>query len=173
MLNYRICTNTPLYFRIVLFFFLIYPLALPFHFFEPIKGYIGYSFLCFYFIKNKVLYEEWSIFFNAFYLFLIISPISITVSGFKFKQSCFYKFHFFLLYFFYAGICAINFRFAGESVKLLLLFFHPCFVIIPVILNVLMYIILCKYNKTHQKNDIIKNIDINIYNTNEDIIIKY
>ena len=173
LLNYRICTNTPLYFRIVLFFLLIYPLALPFHFFEPIKGYIGYSFLCFYFIKNKVLYEEWSIFFNAFYLFFIISPISITVSGFKFKQSCFYKFHFFLLYFFYAGICAINFRFAGESVKLLLLFFHPCFVIIPVILNVLMYIILCKYNKTHQKNDIIKNIDINIYNTNEDIIIKY
>ena len=33
ILNYRICTNAQLYFRIILFFFLIYPLALPFNFF--------------------------------------------------------------------------------------------------------------------------------------------
>ena len=41
ILNYRISTNTPIYFRIILFFFFCHPLFLPFHFFEPIKGYIG------------------------------------------------------------------------------------------------------------------------------------
>ena len=174
ILNYRICTNSPIYFRIILFFFLIYPLILPFHFFEAIKGYVGYSFFCFYLIKDKIIYEEWAIFFNAFYFWFILSPISITVSGFKFKQSCFYKFHFILLYLFFAGICIINFRFAGESVKLLLLFFHPCFVIIPIILNIFMYIILCKYHKTYQANENIKNNENNnnINNTNEDIPIK-
>ena len=172
ILNYRICSSIPLYFRIILFFFVIYPLVLPFHFIESIKGNIGYSFLCFYFINNKILYDEWSIFFIAFYFWLIISPISITVSGFKFKQSCFYIFHFILLYLFFIAICFVNFRFAGETVKFLLLFFHPCFVVIPIILNILIYIILCKYNKTKQQNEIgnIFDKEDNIVNINSGII---
>ena len=172
ILNYRICSSIPLYFRIILFFFMIYPLVLPFHFIESIKGNIGYSFLCFYFINNKILYEVWSIFFIAFYFWLIISPISITVSGFKFKQSCFYIFHFILLYLFFITICFVNFRFAGETVKFLLLFFHPCFVVIPIILNILIYIILCKYNKTQQQNEIgnIFDKEDNIVNINSGII---
>ena len=153
ILNNRICENTPIYFRIILFFFSIYPLVLPFHFFEPIKGKTGYSFLGFYLIKNKVLYDEWSIFFNALYFLFIILPISLTASGFKFKKSCFYVFHFIFLYICFGGACAVNFRFAGESVKFWLLFFHPCFIIIPIILNVFMYISLFKYNKLLQKNE--------------------
>jgi len=50
ILNYRININTPLYFRIILFFFFVYSLILPIHFFEPIEGYVGYSFLCYIFI---------------------------------------------------------------------------------------------------------------------------
>ena len=170
VLNYRICTNAPVYFRIILFFFLCYPLALPLQFFKPIKGHVGYTFLCFYLIKKKVLYDEWSIFFNAFYFWLVISPIVIIVAGFKFKQFCFYKCHFVIVYFFFVGVCAFNFRFSGESVKLWLLFFHPCFVIIPIILNVFMYIILNRYNKLNkaeikEKNDD-NNNDITINNDN-------
>ena len=160
ILNYRICTNAPIYFRIILFFFLCYPLALPLQFFEPIKGHVGYTFLCFYFINKKVLYDEWSIFFNAFYFWLVISPIAIIVSGFKFKQFCFYKCHFVMVYLFFVGVCAFNFRFSGESVKLWLLFFHPCFVIIPIILNVFMYIILNRYNNIN-KPEIKETIDDN------------
>ena len=67
----------------------------------------------------------------------------------------------------------VNFRFSGESIKFVLLFFHPCFVIIPIILNVLMYIILCKNNRAHKQRKIIKNIENNytINMTNEGIII--
>ena len=147
ILNYRISTNTPIYFRIILFFFFCYPLFLPFHFFEPIKGYIGYTFFCFYVIREKVIYDEWSIFFNAFYFWLVISPVALLVSGFKFKRTCFYKFHFIFLYICFAVVCIINFRRAGESVKFWLLFFHPCYVIIPIILNIFMYISIYKYNK--------------------------
>ena len=163
ILNNRICENAPIYFRIILFFFLIYPLILPFHFFEPINGNIGYSFLCFFLIKKKSLYDEWSIFFNAFYFLFIFSPVALVVSGFKFKGSCFDIFHFIFLYICFAGACIINFRFAGESVKIWLLFFHPCFFIIPIILYVMMYISLCKYNKLKQKKkENIENSTINI-----------
>ena len=152
ILNYRININTPIYFRIILFISLCYPLILPFHFFEPIKGHTGYSFFCFILIKQKVIYDEWSIFFNDMYFWLIISPMVIIASGFSFKQSCFYKFHFVLLYLCFIGACVLNFRFAGESVKSYLLFFHPCFVIIPVILNVFLYISLSNFNKLNIKN---------------------
>ena len=160
ILNYRICTNAPIYFRIILIFFLCYPLVLPFHFFEPIKGYIGYSFFCFYLIKGKVIYDEWSIFFNAFYFWLIISPVALFVSGFKFKKTCFYVFHFVFVYFCFACVCFVNFRWAGESVKLWLLFFHPCYIIIPIILNIFLYIILNRYDKLQQQQN--ENEDSNI-----------
>ena len=166
ILNNRVNENAPVYFRIILLFCLIYPLILPFHFFEPINGKTGYGFLCFYLIKSKVLYDEWSIFFDAFYFLFIISPMSLIVSGFKFKKSCFYVFHFIFLYLSFGAALAINFRFAGESVKFWLLFLHPCFIIIPIILNVFMYISLCKYNKLVHKTDEIKHYD----NTNINII---
>jgi len=172
ILNYRICTNAPLYFRIILFTCICYPLVLPFHFFEPMKGHIGYSFFCFYLINKTVLYDEWSLFFNAFYFWLIISPITLVVSGFKFKKSCFYIFHFAFLYLCFGGACFINYRFAGESVKFGLLFCHPCFVVIPIILNILMYINLYRYNKSFKKDEIIFDNENTNININSDIINK-
>ena len=168
ILNYRINTYTPKYFRIILIFFICYPLILPFHFFEPIKGNTGYSFLCFILIKKKLIYDEWAIFFNAMYYWLIISPIILTVSGFIFKQSCFYKFHFIYLYASFAGSLVLNFRFAGESVKFILLFFHPCFVIIPIILHILLYLSLCNHNKLsmHDKKENYNNGIINTSSIN-------
>ena len=170
ILNYRICSNAPIYFRVILFFSLCYPLALPLHFFEPIKGHVGFTFFCFFLIKKKVFYDEWSIFFNAFYFWLIISPISTVISGLKFKRSCFYVFHFIFLYLFFAGICVINFRFAGESVKLWLLFFHPCFIIIPIILNAFMIMIIKNFNNFYRLNEVVK-LTENNNNNNQTITI--
>ena len=171
ILNYRININIPIYFRIILFISCFYPLLLPFHFFAPIKGYIGYSFLCFYLIKYQIIYDEWSIFFNILYFLLIISPITLVVSVFRFRKSCFYIFQFIYLYLLFIIACVINFRFAGESVNLTLLFFHPCFVIVPIILNVLLYISLKRYNKLHPENEYEFNMDINSINNERNSIL--
>ena len=171
ILNYRININIPIYFRIILFISCFYPLLLPFHFFAPIKGYIGYSFLCFYLIKYQIIYDEWSIFFNILYFLLIISPITLVVSVFRFRKSCFYIFQFIYLYLLFIIACVINFRFAGESVNLTLLFFQPCFVIVPIILNVLLYISLKRYNKLHPENEYEFNMDINSINNERNSII--
>ena len=170
ILNYRINTNNPLYFRIILFICFCYPLILPFHFFEPMKGYIGYSFFCFYLINKTVLYDEWSLFFTTFFFVLIILPVTLVVSSFKFRKSCFFIFHFVFLYLFFGVACFINYRFVGESVKFELLFCHPCLVIIPVILNILMYVSLYRYNKLMKtEENIFDNENVNI-NINSDII---
>ena len=153
ILNYRININTPLYFRIILFFFFIYSLILPIHFFEPIEGYVGFSFMCYIYIKNKTIFEQWSIFFNIFYYWGVISPCALVVSSFRFKDSWVYIFNFIFLYFAFLCICAINVRWAGESLKAYLLFFHPCYVIIPIILNILIYIVLCRYSKLNKSKE--------------------
>ena len=160
ILNYRININTPLYFRLILFFFLIYTLVFPFHFFEPINGYTGYTFFCYIFIKNHVIFEEWSIFFNNFYYWGVISPCAIVVSGFKFKGSWVYIFNFIYLYLAFICLCIINFRWVGESAQILLLFIHPCYVIIPIILNILIYILLFQYSylQKNKETNIISNI---------------
>ena len=102
---------------------------------------------------------------------LIISPITLVVSVFRFRKSCFYIFQFIYLYLLFIIACVINFRFAGESVNLTLLFFHPCFVIVPIILNVLLYISLKRYNKLHQENEYEFNMDINSINNERNSIL--
>lgn len=153
ILNYRININAPLYFRIILFFFFFYSLILPIHFFEPIEGYVGFSFLCYIYIKNKIIFEQWSIYFNMFYYWGVISPCALVVSSFRFKDSWVYIFNFIFLYFAFLCICAINFRWAGESIKVYLLFVHPCYVIIPIILNILIYILLCRNSKLKKSKE--------------------
>lgn len=153
ILNYRININAPLYFRIILFFFFFYSLIFPIHFFEPIEGYVGFSFLCYIYIKNKIIFEQWSIYFNMFYYWGVISPCALVVSSFRFKDSWVYIFNFIFLYFAFLCICAINFRWAGESIKVYLLFVHPCYVIIPIILNILIYILLCRNSKLKKSKE--------------------
>ena len=66
-------------------------------------------------------------------------------------------FNFIFLYIAFICICAINFRWAGESVRLLLLLFNTCYIIIPIILNILIYITYFRYsnlNKRQEKNKI-------------------
>jgi hypothetical protein len=151
ILNYRININTPLYFRIIFLFLLLYSVVFPFHFFEPIEGNIGFSFLCYIYINNHIIYDEWSIIFNIFYYWGVIAPCALVVSGFRFKDSWVYIFNFMFLYFAFICICIINIRWAGESMKIIFLFFHPCYVIIPIILNILIYIALCRYNNKNNR----------------------
>ena len=165
ILNYRIGKNSPLWFRIILFFVLIYSLVLPFHFFEPIEGKIGYTFFCFIYIDDKVIYEEWSIIFNLFYYWGIIAPIAIYVSSFQFKASCVFIINFIYLYLGLIGLFAVDYRWAGESVKFILLFFHPCYVIIPIILHILAHLIFRKYKKRNIGKCSTNNT-ITIYNQN-------
>ena len=146
ILNYRINNNAPLYFRIILLLLLVYSLFLPFHFFDPIENHTGFTFFCYIYINRNIIFEEWSIFFNIFYYWGVITPCALVVSGLRFRGSWVYTFNFIFLYFAFICICIINYRWAGESMKILLLFIHPCYVIIPIILNILLYIVLCRYN---------------------------
>ena len=110
----------------------------------------------------------WALFFTALYYLLIISPMVIAISGFKFKKSCFFIFHFVFLYAAFIAACYINFRYAGESVNFGLLFIHPCYVILPIILNVFMYLYLRRFNKELKLKENEKMFDgdnMNIFNS--------
>ena len=109
--------------------------------------------MCYIYIKNQIIFEQWSIYFNIFYYWGVISPCAIVVSGFRFKDSWVYIFNFVFLYFAFFCICLINVRWAGESVKTYLLFFHPCYVVIPIILNILIYIALYRYSKSNKSKE--------------------
>ena len=148
ILNYRINTNIPLYFRIILFFFLIYAFVCPFHCFEPIDGYVGFSFFCFIYIKDNIYFDEWSCNFIIFFCAGILYPSALVISSYKFQSSKVFYFNFIFLYIAFIGICIVNFRYAGESLRIISLFFHPNFVIIPIILNILIYYSL--YKKYHE-----------------------
>ena len=167
ILNYRININVHIIFRFILLFLLFYTIILPFHFFEPIEGHIGYSFLCYIYINDNVLFEEWAIFFNLFYYWGVISPSAIVLSSFRFHHSCVFYFNLIFLYITFIGICIVNFRWAGESVKTGLLFIHPCFIIIPIILNILIYISLFKYKELNQNNHNNENQSIIITSLNK------
>ena len=56
--------------------------------------------------------------------------------------------------------------------KILLLFFHPCYVIIPIILNILMYIVLCNYSKLNEKLEINNDSKDNITTDNNNASIE-
>ena len=154
ILNYRINTNIPLYFRIILFFFLIYALVCPFHYVEPIDGYVGFTFFCFIFIKDNIYFDEWSGYFIIFFCAGILYPSALVISSFKFQSSKVFYFNFIFLYIAFIGICIVNFRFAGESLRIILLIFHQNFIIIPIVLNILIYYTLCKkYNENKKTNN--------------------
>ena len=153
IINYRINTNIPLYCRIILFFFLLYAFFCPFHFFEPIDGYVGFTFFCFIYIKDNIYFDEWSGFFIIFFCAGILYPSALVISSFKFQSSKVFYFNFIFLYITFIGICIVNVRYAGESLRVISLIFHPNFVIIPILLNVLIYYSLCKiYNENKKSN---------------------
>ena len=127
--------------RYTIFFFLLYPLALPNHFFKPIHGMYGYSFLCFIYIGGYIMYDEWAVHMTYFYILVIMIPIIIHVTGLEYKnRSLVYLMNKTLMIMLLFGICIVNYRWVGEAVVWPLLFLNPTFVVIPAILQVMLYL---------------------------------
>ena len=144
--------NSPKLLRYFLFGVLFYPLILPNHFFSPINGMHGYSFLCFINIGGKILYDEWALFMTYFFYLVIMIPSTLFVSGISYQNhSCIYSFNQILMYILLFGICVVNFRWVGESVAWPLLCVNPTFVVIPLAIQIM--IVLLVYRK---KKDTIK-----------------
>ena len=126
--------------RYTIFFFLLYPLVLPNHFFKPIHGMYGYSFLCFVNIGGHIMYDEWAVHMTYFYILVILLPIIVHVSGLEYKnRSVVYIMNKTLMIMLLFGICIVNYRWVGEAVVWPLLFLNPTFVVIPAILQVVLY----------------------------------
>lgn len=135
--------------RYLLFAFLLYPLFLPNHFFKPIYGLHGCSFLCFILIGNTIFYDEWALHMTLFYLIGVMIPATVLASSFQLfesKNPLFY-FNVFLAAFAFFGVNIVNYRWAGESVIIPNMFINPTFVIIPLILYTTLYLKLF-YKKT-------------------------
>ena len=132
--------NLPKPIRYTLFGLLLYPLIFPNHFFKPIHGLNGYSFLCFVNIGGYIFYDEWALHMTYFYILTILFPHVIFVSGSKFKnKSWVYLCNQILMYTLLAGICIVNYRWVGEAVVWPLLFVNPTFIVIPIIMQILIY----------------------------------
>ncbi|KAK8897894.1 Transmembrane protein 62 [Tritrichomonas musculus] len=128
--------------RYLLFAFLLYPLFLPNHFFKPIYGFHGCSFLCFIIINKTILYDEWALHMTLFYLLGVIIPSTILASSFQLFKSNHPIFYFnaFFAFAMFCGINVVNYRWTGESVIVPNLFFNPTFVIIPTIIYTTLFL---------------------------------
>lgn len=126
--------------RIFMFLILLYPLIMPHHFFKPIHGTYGYSFLCFVVIGNNILYDEWALHFTYFYLLLFIMPTTMVLSSFKYMhKSWVFNFSMTLAILLLIGSQVVNYRWIGESVVIPLLFLNPSFVIVPLSMYTFLY----------------------------------
>lgn len=138
----------PRYFLLAL---LLYPTCLPLHFFKPIHGLYGYSFLCFIVIGKHIMYDEWAIHMTFFYNVLVIMPNVILASTKKLQHK---SFLFYVNYFFsilwFVGVNVINYRWVGESVVAPLLFVNPTFVVIPILIHIVFYFTLFKGDKKNK-----------------------
>ena len=76
--------QTKLVLRIAIFIAFIYPLIFPVHFMQSIKGKIGYTFLVFVYLDNKVKYEHWAVQMTFIYYFATLFPFILIISGKKF-----------------------------------------------------------------------------------------
>lgn len=128
--------------RYLLFGLLFYPLILPNHFFKPIYGMHGYSFLCFIVIDQTIYYDEWALHMTLFYFLGVMIPATILASSYQLflANSLVFYFNVFFSAFGLFAINVVNYRWAGESVTVQNLFISPTFVIIPIILYITLYL---------------------------------
>ena len=137
--------NIPKPLRYTFFGLLLYPLLLPNHFFKPIHGMNGYSFLCFINIGGYIFYDEWAVHMSYFYVLVVLFPHVIFASSAPFKNKTWvYKFNQIMMYSLLFGICFVNYRWVGEAVVWPLLFVNPTFVVIPAIMQILLYLFIYK-----------------------------
>ena len=126
--------------RYSLFAAVLYSILGPNHFFKEIHGHIGWSFACFVYIAGYILFDEWAIHMSYFYLLCVVTTVMWYASSIKFigKTWMFYvNWGFSLLM--WAGVQIVNYRWCGESVIVPNLFVSPTFIIIPLVLQIVVY----------------------------------
>ncbi|OHT14066.1 hypothetical protein TRFO_15572 [Tritrichomonas foetus] len=135
--------------RYSMFFFLHYPLIFPIHFFKPIYGLHGWSFLCFIVIGKTIFYDEWALHMTIFFMLTIMIPATLLISSSKLflMNHWIFKLNAFVSASLLIGISVVNYRWVGESVTVPNLFLNPTFVIIPAALYMSFYFILFRDKK--------------------------
>ena len=126
-----------------LFCGLIYPLILPVHFMQSIKGKVGYSFFVFVVLDGKATYQHWSLQFTFFYYATTLLSFILFASGKKYYNKKNVIFVIINVFIFFALIIAsmiINFKGVAQSISLGYLFFSTAYVYIFLILLILFII---------------------------------
>ena len=129
--------------RYALFCGLIYPLILPVHFMQSIKGKVGYSFFVFVVLDGKATYQHWSLQFTFFYYATTLLSFILFASGKKYYNKKNIIFVIINVVIFFALIIAsmiINFKGVAQSISLGYLFFSTAYVYIFLILLILFII---------------------------------
>ena len=129
--------------RYAIFIAFVYPLVLPVHFMQHIKGKVGYSFLVFVVLDNKVKYEHWAVQMTLFYYFTTVFPFAFFASGKKYYNRN-NKIIIFINSLLTIGLwtCSfvINFYTVNQSLYLGFLFFSTAFIFIFITLFILFVI---------------------------------
>ena len=129
--------------RYALFTAFIYPLILPVHFMESIKGKIGYSFFVFVVLDGKANYEHWAVQMTFIYYATTLFPFILFSSGKKFynkNNKIIIIINGFLCIGMWIASMIINFLTVAQSISLGFLFFSTAFVFIFIILLILFII---------------------------------
>ena len=135
--------QTKLVLRIAIFIAFIYPLIFPVHFMQSIKGKIGYTFLVFVYLDNKVKYEHWAVQMTFIYYFATLFPFILIISGKKFynkKNIIILIINTILFYALFMVSMSVNFTTINQSISFPFLFFSTAFVFIFIILSILLII---------------------------------
>ena len=129
--------------RYAFFTAFIYPLILPVHFMENIKGKIGYSFFVFVVLDGKANYEHWAVQMTFIYYATTLFPFILFSSGKKFynkNNKIIIIINCFLCIGMWIASMIINFLTVAQSISLGFLFFSTAFVFIFIILLILFII---------------------------------
>ena len=135
--------QTKIVLRIAIFIAFIYPLIFPVHFMQSIKGKIGYTFLVFVYLDNKVKYEHWAVQMTFIYYFATLFPFILIISGKKFynkKNIIILIINTILFYALFMVSMSVNFTTINQSISFPFLFFSTAFVFIFIILLILLII---------------------------------
>ena len=144
IVRYRIL-KSPKYLRKMLFICFLLILFIPMHFYQPIGNLYGFSFLFYTYLGGSIKYDRWCLQFNQVYLTAIILPIINFVSTLKYKNSWVHKYNTWMIYIFLIAANVVNYRWVGESLIIPFLILNPIYVIIP---GIIQYIL---YKHTHKK----------------------
>ena len=129
--------------RYTIFIAFVYPLVLPVHFMQSINGKVGYSFLVFVVLDNKVKYEHWAVQMTLLYYSTTIFPFAFFASGKKYynkNNKIIIIVNGFITIALWACSFVINFYTVNQSLYLGFLFFSTAFIFVFITLLVLFII---------------------------------